>query len=187
MGSMDRSVSQFVKEMKLKKHAILFYSDAVGKRTVLFSYLQAGLHCGEAAAYITSQESPIRIKRAMRSFGIDVDRFEESGALRVINSKDARDTSAMRDPWKSIYDDVSINGFKSLRVAWETAGFFWKKMTDELAEYEQLLHTIQLPVAAVCAYDSDAIGLDEEFYLDQMKTHDTVFFAGQEIGVVASY
>jgi hypothetical protein len=173
--------------MKFGKHAILFYSDAVRKKAVLFPYLRAGLDCGEAAAYITSQESPVRIKKAMRNLGIEVDSLEESGALRVISSKDALSTSTMIDPWKNIYDGVSANGFKSLRVAWETAGFFWKKMTNELAEYEKSLHSTQLPVTAICAYDSDAVGVDEEFYLGQMRTHDAVLFAGEEIGVVASY
>ena len=70
-------ILDFVQQMKARKHAIMFYSKPKDKRQVLFTYLKAGLDHGEVAAYIASEESPDRIKQAVRRFGMDVDGFEK--------------------------------------------------------------------------------------------------------------
>jgi KaiC/GvpD/RAD55 family RecA-like ATPase len=86
---MERSeIIEFVRGMKPKDHVIMFYSKPEDKREVLFTYLKAGLGDGEAAAYIAGQESPEAISQGMKSYGVDVDVFERSGALRIINYSD---------------------------------------------------------------------------------------------------
>jgi hypothetical protein len=59
-------ILDFVKTMQVKDHAILFYSDRKDKRDVLFTYLKAGLDTGEAAVYVASEESPDKIRQAMK-------------------------------------------------------------------------------------------------------------------------
>lgn len=62
---MEKSdVLESVSQMKPKEHAIMFYSTPADKRLVLFTYLKAGLDQGEAAAYVTCEESPDQIRDA---------------------------------------------------------------------------------------------------------------------------
>ena len=115
-------ILEFVKHMKAKDHVITFYSKPEDKHSVLFTYLKAGLDAGEAAAYIASEEPPSQIRQAMRRFGIDVDRFEKSSALHVIDYKkwyiiDGKfSVPKTMELWKKLYDESMAKGFKGLRV-----------------------------------------------------------------------
>lgn len=187
---------QFVKQMKPRDHVIMFYSKPEDKHLILFTYLKAGLDQGEAAAYVASQESPSEIRQAMRRFGIDVVMFEKSGALRVINYRDwyviggRFDVSETIELWKNLYDESVARGFNGLRVTGETAYFFENHMVKELVEYERSLHRVlELPMAGVCAYDSNVVANEGkgELYLNLIKAHSTVIIVGPEGGAVKSY
>ncbi len=88
MKTVTEMIMEFATHMKATDHVIMFYSKPEDKRLLLFAYLGTGLQKGEAAAYIASQESPKYIREAMKTHGIDVDRFEKSGALHVIPYED---------------------------------------------------------------------------------------------------
>jgi len=182
--------------MKPRDHAIMFYSKNEDKHQVLFTYLQAGLNQGQAAAYIASEESTDEIKHAMKQFGIDVGSLEKTGALRVINYKDWYLTggsfhiSKTIEMWRRLYEESVAKGFKGLRVTGETECFFKNRMVKELVEYEKALHRVlDVPMAAICAYNTDTIANEGkgELYLDLIKAHSTVIFAGPETGAVKSY
>jgi len=193
---MEKSeILEFVKQMKAKDHVIMFYSKPEDKRHVLFTYLKAGLDQGEAAAYVASEESSDQIGKAMKRLGIGVDRFEKSGALHVIDYKDCYiiggkfSTSKTMEFWKKLYDESIAKGFKGLRVAGEMACFFGHGMVKELVEYEKASHRVfELPMTAICAYDTGVVANEGrgELYLDLIKAHSTVIFAGPEAGLVKS-
>jgi len=192
----SQEIVDFVKELKATDHVIMFYSKPEDKREVLFTYLKAGLDHGEAAAYVAAQESPDEIIDSMRSFGVNVDRFQKSGALRVLSYKDfyfkggkfsIQETMKL---WKTLLDEVAAKGFKGLRVTGEMACFFEKKMVKELLEYENALHRVlELPLTAICAYDADSVAKEGRggLYLDLIKAHRSVIIAGPAGGVVSSY
>jgi hypothetical protein len=194
-GMEKSEILEFVKQMKAKDHVIMFYSKPEDKRLVLFTYLKSGLDQGEAAAYVASQESRDEIREAMKKFGINVDRFEESGALHVIDYKDwyiiggRFNASNTKELLKRLYDQSIAKGFKGLRLTGEMACFFNHGMVKELVEYEKSLHKVfEIPVTGICAYDNNLVA-DEgrgELYLDLIKAHSTVIFAGPEAGVVKS-
>jgi len=185
-------VLDFVRRMKPKDHVIMFYSKPEDKHSVLFTYLKAGLDQGEAVAYIACEETPDEIKEAMNRFGINV---EKSGALHVIDYKDGYiiggkfDGAKTMEFWKKLYDESVTKGFKGLRVIGETSCFFEHGLVEELVEYERSLHRVlDFPMTAICAYNTDLVvnGGKRELYLDLIKAHSTVIFAGPEGAVVKS-
>ena len=186
-------VLDFVRNMKATDHVILLYADTRDKRDVLFTYLEAGLEKGEAAAYVAGQETPGRIRQRMREFGIDLERYEKDSALRVIDHRDwylidgKFDTSKTLELWNKLLIDVEAKGFKGLRVAGEMACFFENRMVKELVEYEKALHkTLEIPMTAICAYDSVAVaehgGVD--LLLNLLKAHSTAIILVPKFGVV---
>jgi len=193
---MEKSeILEFVRRMKAKDHVVMFYSKPEDKRHVLFTYLKAGLDQGEAAAYVASEETPNEIKQAMKKFGIDVDSVEKSGALHVIDYKNwyiiggKSSIPKTMELWKKLYNEAMAKGFKGLRITGETACFFNHGMVKELVKYEKSLHKVfELPMTGICAYDTNVVAKEGggEIYLDLIKAHSTVIFAGPEASVVKS-
>ena len=107
-------VLDFVEQMKTTDHVVLFYSKPEDKHQVLFTYLKTGLDKGEAAAYVVAQETPDQIREGMRSFGINVNELEKSGALHVIHSQDwyfkggTFDAPKVMELWKRLLDEVHV-------------------------------------------------------------------------------
>ena len=190
IGGMTETVN-FSKEMKPTEHVILFYSEPELKRQLLFSYLKEGLDKGEAATYVASQETPDEIKMAMFAFGIDVERLERSGALRVIPYtqwyylEGHFDEARTMQLWQKLYDDVMAKEFKGLRVTGETHCFFEHGHVAELAAYEKSLHReVELPMAVICAYDVNEVPAQTLY--DLIAAHSNSLFLGPELQLVSS-
>ena len=184
--------------MKQKDHAIMFYTNRSDKHHVLFTYLKAGLDNGEAAIYVAGDESPNRIKEAMRRFGLNVERYEKTHALSVLDYPkwymrkakfDIGNTVAL---WKKSSDEAFMRGFKGLRVVGEMGYFFTHGMINELVVYERSLHReLEIPLTAICAYDDTLVlkGAEDQhylkLYLDLIIAHKTILFVGsKEAGVI---
>ena len=100
----------------------------------------------------------------MKRHGIDVDAAERSGALHVIHYKDwyiidgKFSITKTMELWKKLYNEVIAKGFKGFRVTGEMDCFFENRMVKELLEYERSLHRVlELPMTAICAYDSNVL------------------------------
>jgi len=195
---MEKSeILDFVKEMKAKDHVLLTYSNQEDKRSVLFTYLKAGLDKGEGAAYVTGQEATEEIRKAMQGFGIDVKRCTKSGALNVIDYKrwyiigGGFDPEKTLDLWKSLLEECKKRGFKGLRVTGEMACFFDKEMVEELMEYERSLHrTLEIPMTSICAYDAAVFTMQAarlnaiDVFLNLLQAHSTAIIVEPLGGVV---
>lgn len=186
-------VLDFVKNMKATDHVILLYMNPIDKRDVLFAYLNAGLERGEAAAYVAGQETPEEIRQHMRESGIDVEQYEKKSALRVIDYRDwyvidgKFDSPRTLGLWGKLLVEVKAKGFKGLRVAGEMACFFKDGLVKELVEYEHALHkTLEIPLTAMCAYDSVAVAHEGgvDLLLDLLKAHSTAIILVPKFGVV---
>jgi hypothetical protein len=183
-----KEIIEFVKTMKLKEHGVLLYTDIKDKHDVLFTYLKAGLERGEAAACIACQESPEQIREAMQEFGIDVKRYEDKGALKVIDYRDwyivngKFDSSRTLDLWRKIAQESESKGFRGLRVTGEVVCFFENNLVNELLDYEHALHrTLDIPMTAICAYDSKILTTKEEWFnvlIEILNTHSTAIMIG---------
>jgi hypothetical protein len=185
-----QTVIGFVQRMKPTDHVIMFYADPERKHELLFAYLKAGLDNGEAAAYVSTQESPDQIKKAMELHGIDVDRFERTGALHVFHYTDwyflggEFNMSQTMTLWQKLYEESTTGGYKGLRVTGEMACFFEKKMLNELVVYERLLHRVlDVPMTAICAYDIRLV--PTEVFRELIDAHSNAIFLGQESQLVS--
>lgn len=196
MGKVE--ILNFVKTMRAKDHAILFYASRRDKREILFTYLKAGLDAGEAAIYVTSDESVHEIRRAMEDFGVNIDQYERTHALRIADYSEwyiiegEFDVGRIFSLWERSLREALARGFKGLRVAGDMSCFFKHHMLNELVVYERALHReLEVPMEAICAYDDSVVlrGIEENrylrLYLDLITAHGTILFVGpEEAGVV---
>ena len=177
-----------LKDLRPTNHTIIMYETPEAKYNVLFNYVKLGLENGEAVAYIGSEESPSQIRDAMKRFGIDVEKYEKTGALRVLECNDFYiidgkfDAAITINLLNKMYDEALTKGFKGYRIAGEMACFFEHKLTKELVEYERAVHRLfDIPIIGVCAYNSNEVveaSNPMDLYNELLKAHGTVLFSG---------
>jgi len=181
-------VTRFVRQLKPSDHVLFVYETPEAKYNVLFNYIKYGLENGEAALYVCSDANPRQIKNAMKLFGIDVEKYEKIGALRIlhysefymINGKfSIKNTLGL---WNKFYNEASAKGFKGLRVTGETACFFKHKKVRDLVEYEKELHgVLEIPMMAICSYHADRLKSCDDplnLYSELARAHGTILFTG---------
>ncbi len=181
-------VVRLVSGLRSTSHAIFLYERPEAKYEVLFNYIKVGLENGEAAVYIASEESPSEIRDAMKRFGIDVEKNEKTGALRIIGYDDhyiiegkcnVQTTMGLND---KMYNEALAKGFKGCRFAGEMACFFEHNLIQELVELERAGHRVlDLPVIGVCAYNANMVmkaSNPMDLYNELLKAHGTVLFTG---------
>lgn len=185
-GSAPKAVRTYVEQLKPMDHVIFVYETQEAKHNVLFNYIEAGLKNKEVGVYIASEENPDQIRDAMKRFGIDVERHEKNGALRIFNYDEMYivdgkfSSSAVTDRLKSLYDETMSKGFKGLRSTGEMGCFFKHNLLKELVEYEQALHRLlELPIIGICAYRTDMFTQAKDpvnFYNELIRAHRFVLF-----------
>lgn len=195
-GSAPNQVLNFCMKIKPRSHGILFYTSKEEKHRALFSFLKAGIEHGEAIAYIATQETVKDIRKAMKKFGIDVDRLEETGGLHIVDYKNWYIFNGKSDPkrtkrlWESLLKKVMESGFSSLRAAGEMICFFEHNCIKDLVKYEKLCgKTFAAPLTALCAYDSNVVQKYKlgKKYLELIQAHSVAIFCGAKGGVTKSY
>lgn len=182
--------------MQPHDHAMMFYTKPEDKHLVLFTYLQAALKKGGAAVYFFSQENSVQIATAMNEAGIAVDKYMQKGALRLIDqSRQCLLASEINqannlDQLKNLHAQLVAKGFCEVRIAEEMAFFLNNGVLDALIEHEKTLRrTLDLPAMLICAYDFDLLCRqgDGDLYLNLIKSHGTIIFAGPKEWVVKAY
>ncbi len=185
--STSERMDRILGRLKPRDHAILVYDSSGSKHYALFNYIKQGLENGEAATYVCWEEPPVRIKDAMKEFGLKVSKWEKAGALNVINYTDIyiRDgrfsIEDVVDSWGKLYEEAISNGFKGMRVTGEMGCFMEHSLVEELIEYEKALHTIlDIPMTAICAYSAEILAKVDrpiDVYSELVKAHGKVLFA----------
>lgn len=193
----DEKLKTFIKQMKPSDHVILLYETSEAKNKVLLSYAKFALENNEAFIYICSEASVEEIKVAMIEKGIDVNRYEKSAALRILDYTqhyvidgqfNINNTLKL---WDKYYSEAIAKGFQGLRVTGETSCFFKHNLVNELIDYEKALHRIlDTPMIAICAYRADQImnpNNSTNIYPELVKAHGSVLFTwvDPELGRVA--
>jgi len=184
-----------LEDLRPTNHAIVLYESLEAKYNVLFNYIKLGLENGEAVTHIGS-ESPSQIRDVMKRFGIDVEKYEKTGALRILEPDDfyiidgkfdAAITIGLID---KLYNEALTKGFKRYRITGEMECFFEHKLVKDLVEYERLLHRVlDIPIISLCAYNSNTVieaSNPMDLYNELLKAHGTVLFAGlsKELGKI---
>jgi hypothetical protein len=185
-----QKLSRILKRLRPRDHVILIYDSLESKQSTLFAYIQYGLIQGEAAMYVCCEQTPDAIRDDMKEFGIDVNEYENKGALAIVpytavyirNGK--FNLSDVMDSWSKAYQEAISKGFKGMRVTGEMSCFIKHDLIEELLEYERALHTVlDIPMTAICAYNSDVLSeVDNpiDVYSELVKAHGEVLFAAQE-------
>ena len=187
-SAVAEKVIRYVRHLRPTDHVIFLYKSLEAKHNVLFNYVKAGLEKGEAAVYIASEENPSQIRDAMKRFGIEVEKNEKTGALRILGYNDHYiiegkfDVQTTMGLWNKIYNEVMTKGFKGCRVTGEMACFFEHNLIQELIEYERALHSVlSIPIIGVCAYNANMVikaSNPLDLYNELLKAHGTVLFTG---------
>jgi sugar-specific transcriptional regulator TrmB/transcriptional regulator of met regulon len=188
--TLPQKLNRILKRLRPRDHVILIYDSVESKQSTLFAYIQDGLLHDEAAMYVCCEQTPDAIREGMNEFGIDVNEFENKGALMIVpyTSVYIRDgkfnLNDVMDSWSKAYYEAMAKGFKGMRVTGEMSCFIKHDLIEELLEYERALHTIlDIPMTAICAYNSDILSEVEnpiDVYSELVKAHGKVLFAGQE-------
>jgi len=188
INSVSEKVTHFVEELKPRDHVIFVYQSQEAKHNVLFHYLKAGLENGEAAAYITSEETPNQIREAMKRFGINLEKYEKTNALRILAYTDIYlvngkfDIETTMGKWNELHEEAVAGGLKGLRVTGEMGWFFEHNLVEQLVEYERSLHRVlELPMTAICAYNAKMLTKARNpinLYTELVRAHGAVLFAG---------
>lgn len=183
-------IKAFAEQLRPMDYVMFTYDAQEAKHNVLFNYIEAGLEKREVAAYITSEESPNEVRDAMKRFGIDVERHEKNGALRIFNYDEIYlingeySFSAIADRWKKLYDEAMSKGFKGLRAAGEMGCFFKHNVLTELIEYEHTAHrTVESPIIGICAYKTDMFNQAKDpinLYNELVRAHRIVLFTSTD-------
>jgi len=179
--------------MKPGDHCMLLYKDRKYKQSVLFTFLKAGLERGEAVIYIAGRESPQKLKKAMKDFGLDVEKYTRTNALNIVDYRNwyiidgEFDTERTMALWMNSSNAAIAKGFKGLRAVGEMACFLKHEMIEELIEYEKSSHNFpENPFTAICVYHANIIdkAVEEEsyynLYFDLIESHNKILIASSE-------
>ncbi len=187
-NAVPEKVTRFMKQLRPTNHLIFVYDSPEAKHNVLFNYLKVGLNEGEAAVYVASDENPSQVRAAMKQFGIQVEKYEKTGALHILGYEDIYiidgqfRAATTINLWNRLYKEAVKQGFRGLRVTGEVTCFFEHNLIRELLEYERALHTVlDIPMIAVCAYDAKWINKSRDpanLYGELARAHGTVLFTG---------
>ncbi|MCP8306413.1 MAG: MEDS domain-containing protein [archaeon] len=177
---MKREFLELVKRIEPCTHTMLIYVNKEEKREILFTFLKAGLDKGEGAIYVTSEETPQQIREAMQDFGIDVDKHEGDGSLKIIDYdgwyiRDGRVVvNDLIRNWKRVHEEMVRGGKTGLRAVGETHCFFEYGFLEELIIYEKNFSkmVLKLPITAISAYRIDDLEVaDARFVIDLIMPH----------------
>ncbi len=181
-------IEQFLNSLKPTNHVIFVYNSLEAKYQVLFNYIRSGLENGEAAAYVTSEENPKQIRDAMKRLRFDVEKYEKTGALKILGYEDIYiidgkfSITTTMNLWKKLYNEALKQGFNGLRVTGEMTCFFQHNLVEQLIEYERALHRVlDIPIIAACAYNANTVMEADnpiDLYNELLKAHGKILFTG---------
>jgi len=190
LASKELDALNFVRGLQATDHAILFYNDLKDCRQVLFTFLKAGMDKGEAAVYVTGQETSKQSQKAADEFSVNVKRYEMVSALKVVNYDEwyivngKVDIPNIMTLWRKSVDAAKERGFKGMRVCGEMSCFFRRNLVNEMVEYEKACNrSLEIPMTTICAYDLNLLNpLGEKLFLDLLKAHSHILFAEPDLG-----
>jgi len=174
--------SRYVRHLRFRDHAVLYYNIEDVKREICFSYIEAGLPKNEAVVYIVSENKLDSEYREIQRYGISADYFRTEAftimpAEEWYMKKGKAQAKTIIANWLTLLKERQKAGFTGLRGAGEMEVFFNYAKTEELLRYEAALGR-QLPpnLCGLCLYNTQR--LDEEQFLELNKRHGHLIFKG---------
>lgn len=185
-ASVPEKLTAILEQLKTSNHVILVYDSPEAKRDVLFNYLKMGLENGEAGIYVASDETPGEIRKAIRQFDRKMEKYEKTGALRILGCEDIYiingkfNSKTTINLWKKLQDESKAKGFPVMRVTGEMGCFLKHNLTEELLNYERQLHrTLEGSMIAICAFDAKMLNKNRDtinLYTELVRMHSKILF-----------
>jgi PAS domain S-box-containing protein len=167
------------------QHLCSIYEEPEDRFAVVVPYLRIGLERGDKCMYIANDGELDLVRERMASGGIDVERWQSSGAL-VLRSKEqaymrygAFEPQKMFDFWRHCAGEAADEGHAALRTAGETD---WVARggpgLERWMEYESRLtrELLEIPCLALCQYHRRLFSA--ELVLGVIRTHPTLIYRG---------
>ena len=176
---LSEQVMSSVKKVPKGSHMVLFYNSQKEKHQIIFPFIEHGLEKEEAIIYLSDEQSIKQIIKNMSTFGIDVDKHEKTGALKVLNGEEwyvengTINKELVVKKWMKALSDATKNGFSGLRVSGEPTYFFRHYILEPWMEYERSLpRTFDLPITAICRYKTrDLESHNMSYLLELVRIH----------------
>ncbi len=188
----DRRVLRLVQQLKRSDHAIFVYESLEDKHRGQFSFVRDGLEKSEACMYwCGDEETPNQIREAMNRSGIDVKKFEKTGALTIVAFddfflKDGKPSLSLGIDWRrKLYEKALAKGFKGLRVTGEWLSWWMKHgQIAMMLEMERSNYpSLDTPSIYLCAYNSQTLNEFKDaakLYSELLRAHGAVLFSSEE-------
>jgi hypothetical protein len=181
-------VLEYVKKLSRMDHAVFLYESLEIKHQVLFSFLNNGLEKGMGCIYVAGEETPEQIRKTMKDFGIDVEKYELEGSLRVLNYDPLyvrrgvfNSIPEIMENWSKEIQHFVLHGIKDVRIASEAAFKMVEHASiQDILDYETSLgRTLKIPITAICAYNTEQTMRGRpQFFADILKAHGHGIFQG---------
>jgi hypothetical protein len=158
---------------------VLFYNSQEEKHQIIFPFIEHGLEKGEAVIYLSDEQGVKEIIKDIATFGIDLDKCEKSGALKILKGEDwyvengTIDKELLVKKWMKALSDAVENGFSGLRVSGEPTYFFRHNILEPWMDYERSLpRRFDFPLTAVCRYKTrDLASHNISYLLELLRIH----------------
>jgi hypothetical protein len=164
----ERSPEQFLSTLKAGEHGCIFCSSREVMQNIQFAFVKSGLENNWGAVYATATQPVEEVRSAMRRYGIDTYRYEESNgdmtSLLIVKGEDLYnkdpehpDLEIWKKTTKSICDDFIAKGKRGVRVAADLSSYFLSRgLERQWFDLEYALERkLSMPLSILCAYDMD--------------------------------
>lgn len=165
-------------------HIALFYENEEYARKIEYSFVKNGLARSQHCVYTThgGSNDAARIRMGMLEYGIDVDRFESSGLLHILEIKDPRsDPSGFERGVENLKNRIIEAKKPPIRLV---SRFIREVESEEDARanmlVERAIHSsFEFPGLFMCPYHIDRVPhpVRVEWFLNHMQNHHAVVFA----------
>lgn len=172
--------TRYVRRLRLRDHAVLFYDTEDFKHQILFPFILAGLLKGEAVVYIASEHELDSKRREIKGYGINVDHFRTE-ALTIMSAdewflkKGKVQTKTIIANLMTLVKKKQKAGFTGVRGTAEMEFFFNNAKSGEVLKLETALGRQLAPnLCGLCLYNLHRLDGEQFFKLSNCHGHSII-------------
>jgi len=175
-------ILDYAKNLESHDHAVLFYDNLEEKWRVISNHLRCALENGTPAVYICHFEEPDQVREGLKRHGIDVLAHESHDTFRILELGDyfkQEEFNQIEIELETAYQQL-LKKNKTMRVAVDSTFAIKNLHAEEVLKYERGIgRKFTLPIAGICAYDTQAVTeTSEELLQELLKLHGHAIFPG---------
>ncbi len=186
-GLTDRCI-EYSRSLRLGDHAVSLLDDKADRWRLVSAYFREALDHGTGVLYSCYFEDPDSVRTSLNEHGIDTERHERQGDLRLIELTDLLKNSQFGEIRAEITKVLKQLPCKegAVRESGDGVAAFRMGYGDEIIALERYLGTrLKLPMTALCTYDvpdlfrsTDETGTEFNQLTQLIKAHGHVIFPG---------